>query len=44
MPRYGKATDDTFSPGRRRLRRAASGSLRQAFKRIAVRIIHSRSA
>ncbi len=33
IPRYGKGIEDTFAPGRRKLRRAASGSLRQAFKR-----------
>lgn len=33
IPRYGKGIEDTFAPGRRKLRRAVSGSLRQAFKR-----------
>lgn len=33
IPRFGRGIEDTFAPGRRRLRRAVSGSLRQAFKR-----------
>jgi type I restriction enzyme M protein len=33
IPRYGKGLDDSFAPGRKKLRKAVSGSLRQAFKR-----------
>ena len=33
IPRYGKGVDDAFEPGRKKLRRAVSGSLRQAFQR-----------
>ena len=33
VPRYGKGIEDTFEPGRRKLRKAVSGSLRQAFRR-----------
>jgi type I restriction enzyme M protein len=33
IPRYGKGIEDTFEPGRRKLRKAVSGSLRQAFRR-----------
>lgn len=33
IPRYGKSLDDSFAPGRKKLRKAVSGSLRQAFKR-----------
>jgi type I restriction enzyme M protein len=33
IPRYGRGLEDSFAPGRRKLRRAVSGSLRQAFKR-----------
>ena len=33
IPRYGKGVEDAFEPGRKKLRRAVSGSLRQAFQR-----------
>lgn len=33
IPRFGKGLDDSFAPGRRKLRRAVSGSLRRAFQR-----------
>lgn len=33
IPRYGKGLEDSFAPGRKKLRKAVSGSLRQAFKR-----------
>lgn len=33
IPRYGKGVEDAFAPGQKKLRRAVSGSLRQAFQR-----------
>lgn len=33
IPRYGKGRDDCFGAGRQKLRKAVSGSLRQAFQR-----------
>lgn len=33
IPRYGRDVDDSFEPGRKKLRKAVSGSLRQAFQR-----------
>lgn len=33
IPRYGKGRDDSFGAGRQKLRKAVSGSLRQAFQR-----------
>ncbi len=33
IPRYGKDVDDSFEPGQKKLRKAVSASLRQAFQR-----------
>lgn len=33
IPRYGKGVDDSFEPGQKKLRKAVSASLRQAFQR-----------
>jgi len=33
IPRYGQGLGDSFAPGRQKLRKAVTGSLRQAFKR-----------
>jgi type I restriction enzyme M protein len=33
IPRYGKTVEDSFEPGQKKLRKAVSGSLRQAFQR-----------
>jgi type I restriction enzyme M protein len=33
IPRYGRDVNDSFAPGRRKLRKAVAGSLRQAFQR-----------